>query len=59
MREGEAAEHLLSLAYINRLRLYIHQPTLSPRPGNFFAVKYPEGRGTCLVPAGAQLRYSG
>ena len=32
VREGEAAEHFFVLAYINRLRLYIRQPTLSPRP---------------------------
>ena len=55
VREGEAAEHFLLLAYIDRLRLYIRQPTLSPRPGHFFAVKYPEDRGMRLVPARIQF----
>ena len=55
VREGEAAEHFLSLAYINRLRLYIRQPTLSPRPDRFFAVTYPEDLGMRLVSALTQF----
>jgi hypothetical protein len=37
-------------AYVNRLRLYVRRPTLSPRRGILFAVPYPGDSRTCLGP---------